>query len=181
MKPPEPRHCCRRNEVYKHGSAVSSGCHSAKPKKGKKGGSGRRRAGFWGSGVSDCDSPPHLVSATLDWVAENWISSGGANPRSSSSPATPLAGRGPLTSDVAGAEAEEQGAADGFDYIIWTGDSARHDIDSDHPRTREEIFNYNRWALAEMERRFPGVAIVPSIGNNDIVSGSHPRCAADRK
>lgn len=61
--------------------------------------------------------------------------------------------------------------SEGVDFILWTGDTARHDIDFTHPRSAEEIFGYNRWALEEVEKRFPGVPIVPSVGNNDIVGG----------
>ncbi|KDN41886.1 hypothetical protein K437DRAFT_258111 [Tilletiaria anomala UBC 951] len=118
---------------YKHGSAVSSGCHSNEPHKKKPG--GKARAGYWGTGISDCDSPKRLISSTLDWLSTNWQKANGT---------------------------------DGIDYIIWTGDSARHDIDSKHPRTRAEIYEYNRWALAELEKAFPAVPIVPTIGNNDI-------------
>lgn len=123
--------------VYKYGASVSSGCHSNKPKRGKAG--GKPRAGYWGTGSSECDSPQRLIETTLDWLSSNW-------------------------------QRRSSAEQDGFDYIIWTGDSARHDLDSDHPRTRDEIYQHNRWTLAQIQRSFPGVAIVPSIGNNDIVS-----------
>lgn len=58
--------------------------------------------------------------------------------------------------------------AQGFDFILWTGDSARHDIDNKLPRTPKEIFESNRWVLEQVENAFPGVPIVPVIGNNDI-------------
>lgn len=57
----------------------------------------------------------------------------------------------------------------GIDYIIWTGDTARHDIDATHPRNAGEIFDYNRWVLSLVEKRFPGIPIVPNLGNNDII------------
>lgn len=57
----------------------------------------------------------------------------------------------------------------GIDFIIWTGDTARHDIDATHPRNAEEIFEYNRWALSLVEERFPGIPVVPNFGNNDII------------
>ncbi|KAI3484772.1 hypothetical protein L1887_52058 [Cichorium endivia] len=56
----------------------------------------------------------------------------------------------------------------GIDFVIWTGDSARHDNDDKLPRSSKEIFELNRWTLDQLERAFPGVPLVPSVGNNDI-------------
>jgi endopolyphosphatase len=47
----------------------------------------------------------------------------------------------------------------GIDFILWTGDTARHDIDITNPRTAQEIFDYNRWVLSLVEERFPGVPV----------------------
>jgi endopolyphosphatase len=94
--------------------------------------------------VSVCDSPQHLIEATLDWLAESWM------PSNTSSSASEDLGKG-------------------IDYILWTGDTARHDIDFTHPRNAAEIFDYNRWVLGLVEERFPGVPIVPNLGNNDII------------
>ncbi|SPO38284.1 related to PPN1 - vacuolar endopolyphosphatase [Pseudozyma flocculosa] len=138
---------------YKHGSAVSSGCHHNKPKKKKK--DGRWRAGWWGTGVSDCDSPPRLVTSSLKWISQNWL------------PAHPQAGS---TSSIDDGPPRGNGstAGQGFDFILWTGDSARHDIDDKVPRTLAEIFDLNRWTLDQIQSAFPGVPVVPSLGNNDI-------------
>ncbi|PWN41254.1 hypothetical protein IE81DRAFT_292165 [Ceraceosorus guamensis] len=119
---------------YLPGGSVEGGCHEKKPK-------GGRRAGAWGTPISDCDSPPHLIEASLDWLAHNFM------PTSTST---------------------SRGERRGVDFIIWTGDSARHDLDSGHPRTRPEIYELNRWAVGALEKRFPGVPLVPTIGNNDI-------------
>ncbi|KAH8915746.1 hypothetical protein BT69DRAFT_1356325 [Atractiella rhizophila] len=55
------------------------------------------------------------------------------------------------------------------DFVIWTGDSARHDIDNNHPRSMNEIFNLNRDIASRMREAFgKEVPIIPSIGNNDI-------------
>ncbi|PWN29270.1 hypothetical protein BDZ90DRAFT_217348 [Jaminaea rosea] len=96
------------------------------------------RAGHWGSPVSGCDSPRRLVEASIEWVKRAW---------------TPPEGDG-------------RHAA--FDFIIWTGDSARHDLDSLFPRTREEIYASNKWCLDLISAAFPGVPIVPNLGNNDV-------------
>ncbi|CED83970.1 Acid sphingomyelinase and PHM5 phosphate metabolism protein [Phaffia rhodozyma] len=60
--------------------------------------------------------------------------------------------------------------ADKVDFVIWTGDNARHDIDRTHPRTPKEIFELNRMVAARMDKVFTsrGVTVVPSLGNNDI-------------
>ncbi|PWN23647.1 hypothetical protein BCV69DRAFT_240494, partial [Microstroma glucosiphilum] len=121
---------------YKPGSAVSAGCHSKKPKKDQD------RAGYWGTPVSGCDSPLHLVEESIDWVRRNWL------PEQSQS--------------------GDEDARAPFDFIVWTGDSARHDIDNKYPRTRQEIYDSNRWALSLLQEAFPGTPIVPTIGNNDI-------------
>ncbi|GJJ75916.1 endopolyphosphatase [Entomortierella parvispora] len=64
-----------------------------------------------------------------------------------------------------------------IDFVVWTGDNARHDSDNEHPRTQEEIEALNK----EIANRFletfapdkddpfqQRIPIVPSIGNNDV-------------
>ncbi|KXN86281.1 Endopolyphosphatase [Leucoagaricus sp. SymC.cos] len=60
--------------------------------------------------------------------------------------------------------------ADEVDFVIWTGDNARHDEDHKIPRTPNEIFDLNRQVAAKMEKIFlkRGIPVVPSLGNNDI-------------
>lgn len=57
-----------------------------------------------------------------------------------------------------------------IDFVVWTGDSARHDNDHQLPRTPDEIFDLNRAVTAKMESVFThrGIPVVPSLGNNDI-------------
>ncbi|PWN53602.1 hypothetical protein IE53DRAFT_366209 [Violaceomyces palustris] len=112
-------------------------------------------SGFWGTGVSICDAPQRLIESSLDWISSNFVES--TDPLSSSS-------TGSSNATVSARKRAEQG----FDFIIWTGDSARHDIDSNLPRTLDEILQLNRWTLKVLEDHFPGVQIVPSLGNNDI-------------
>ncbi|PWN97809.1 hypothetical protein FA09DRAFT_297907 [Tilletiopsis washingtonensis] len=141
---------------YRTGARVAAACHAdaagkMRVRKGKGGGGEReeeRRAGYWGTAKSDCDSPPRLVSASLDWAALHW--------------------QAPPRAAAAAAAAANSSAQPGLDFILWTGDSARHDIDSRHARTRAEIYALNTWTLRQLEARFPGVPLVPSIGNNDI-------------
>ncbi|WOO77660.1 Endopolyphosphatase [Vanrija pseudolonga] len=59
--------------------------------------------------------------------------------------------------------------AEEVDFIIWTGDNSRHDIDREIPRTPKEIFDLNRMMAAKMVEVFgKDMPIVPSVGNNDI-------------
>ncbi|KAG1877519.1 Metallo-dependent phosphatase-like protein [Suillus subluteus] len=57
-----------------------------------------------------------------------------------------------------------------IDFVIWTGDNARHDNDHDIPRPLDEIFDLNRAVAKKMEHVFlrKGIPVVPSLGNNDI-------------
>ncbi|GMK57666.1 hypothetical protein CspeluHIS016_0405000 [Cutaneotrichosporon spelunceum] len=55
------------------------------------------------------------------------------------------------------------------DFVVWTGDSARHDIDRFIPRSGKEIFDLNRMMAQRMVETFgKKVPIIPSLGNNDV-------------
>ena len=125
---------------YREGSSVVSACHHDHPYHRH---GGEWRAGHWGTGVSDCDAPPELANATLRWITDNWD-------------VPPATG----TPSVAPTHM--------FDFIIWTGDSARHDSDTQIPRTAEEVFAENAHLLHTLESYFPGVPLVPTVGNNDV-------------
>ncbi|KAJ1800960.1 Endopolyphosphatase, partial [Coemansia sp. RSA 2598] len=60
--------------------------------------------------------------------------------------------------------------ASSVDFVVWTGDSGRHDGDAEIPRTFDEIIEQNHIAADAMRRAFGdyGVPVVPNIGNNDI-------------
>ncbi|KAI5451729.1 Endopolyphosphatase, variant 2 [Naganishia albida] len=59
--------------------------------------------------------------------------------------------------------------ANEVDFVVWTGDNARHDIDREIPRTPKEIYELNRMMAGKMRETFgENVIVVPSIGNNDI-------------
>ncbi|SPO22839.1 related to PPN1 - vacuolar endopolyphosphatase [Ustilago trichophora] len=132
---------------YRYGTAVNGACHHKKPKPKKP--EGKKRAGWWGSALSDCDSPPRLVESSLAWASRNLLSSSFAS-----------------SSDANATGSGSEGL--GLDFIIWTGDSARHDNDDKLPRSSKEIFELNRWTLQQLETAFPGVPLIPTVGNNDI-------------
>ena len=56
----------------------------------------------------------------------------------------------------------------GLDFILWTGDAARHDEDERLPRTFGEIVRTEDEVVRVLQQYFPGKQVVPSIGNNDI-------------
>ncbi|KAJ7228655.1 endopolyphosphatase, partial [Mycena pura] len=57
-----------------------------------------------------------------------------------------------------------------IDFVIWTGDNARHDTDRKIPRTPTEIYDLNRAVADKMTSVFTsrGIPVVPSLGNNDV-------------
>lgn len=64
-----------------------------------------------------------------------------------------------------------------IDFVVWTGDSARHDNDVHIPRTSGEIADLNEQVVNKMVEVFGNssdpvnpitVPIVPTLGNNDI-------------
>ncbi|GAW05350.1 vacuolar endopolyphosphatase [Lentinula edodes] len=57
-----------------------------------------------------------------------------------------------------------------IDFVIWTGDNARHENDRKIPRTTNEIYELNGSIANRMNEIFTmkGIPVVPSLGNNDI-------------
>ncbi|KAE8373033.1 Metallo-dependent phosphatase-like protein [Aspergillus bertholletiae] len=63
-----------------------------------------------------------------------------------------------------------------IDFVIWTGDSARHDNDERIPRTEEEVSKLNEIIAGKFIDTFkdgsshtPSIPIVPTLGNNDFM------------
>ncbi|KAG0023209.1 Endopolyphosphatase [Podila clonocystis] len=64
-----------------------------------------------------------------------------------------------------------------IDFVVWTGDNARHDSDNEFPRTQNEIEDLNKDIAKKFLEIFTPdkddpfqqrIPIVPSIGNNDV-------------
>ncbi|KAG0353705.1 Endopolyphosphatase [Podila minutissima] len=64
-----------------------------------------------------------------------------------------------------------------IDFVVWTGDNARHDSDNEYPRTQNEIEDLNKNIAKKFLEIFTPdkddpfqqrIPIVPSIGNNDV-------------
>ena len=69
---------------------------------------------------------------------------------------------------------------DTIDFVIWTGDSSRHDSDEKIPRTEKEIISTNKLLVNKFEEVFGKtddtdprdgltIPLVPNFGNNDIM------------
>jgi len=67
---------------------------------------------------------------------------------------------------------------DNIDFVVWTGDSARHDSDEKIPRNANEVLNTNRWIAEKFLEVFStdgnpkkdlAIPIVSTFGNNDIL------------
>ena len=77
----------------------------------------------------------------------------------------------------------EENIKDEIDFIIWTGDSARHDNDEHIIRTEDQLIGQNRFLVQKFHEVFgkpdsiddpdPNndfmIPIIPTIGNNDIL------------
>ncbi|TGJ80209.1 hypothetical protein E0Z10_g8568 [Xylaria hypoxylon] len=62
---------------------------------------------------------------------------------------------------------------DEIDFVVWTGDSARHDSDEEMPRHNKDILAMNRQIAGAFVQTFSDdegliVPVVPTFGNNDI-------------
>lgn len=72
---------------------------------------------------------------------------------------------------------------DDIDFVIWTGDSARHDNDERYPRTNKQVEQLNEFVVTKFDEVFGKpdnkhdknptndfvVPIIPTFGNNDIL------------
>lgn len=65
---------------------------------------------------------------------------------------------------------------DDIDFVIWTGDTARHDSDEEIPRSADQVLGTNRWIADKIAELFSDstgqnleIPIIPTLGNNDIL------------
>ncbi|KKA30197.1 hypothetical protein TD95_001920 [Thielaviopsis punctulata] len=69
----------------------------------------------------------------------------------------------------------KENVKDSIDFVIWTGDSARHDSDETIPRNASQVLGSNKLMVKKMIKLFSDdngkltVPIIPSLGNNDIL------------
>jgi endopolyphosphatase len=72
----------------------------------------------------------------------------------------------------------EENIKDNIDFVVWTGDSARHDNDEEIPRNQDEVLSTNRWIAGKFLEVFGQkddpdnaltIPIVSTFGNNDIL------------
>ena len=72
----------------------------------------------------------------------------------------------------------EENLKDEIDFIVWTGDSAKHDNDDRIPRTEKQVVSQNRFVVEKFAEVFGegkhghkgfSIPIVPTLGNNDVL------------
>ncbi len=75
----------------------------------------------------------------------------------------------------------EDNLKDTVDFVVWTGDSARHDSDEEIPRSTEQVLNLNNYIAGKFAEVFGNgkdkkdpthdmlIPVVPTFGNNDIL------------
>lgn len=76
----------------------------------------------------------------------------------------------------------DQNIRDQIDFIVWTGDSARHDNDDKIPRNEDQVVEQNQIIVNKFRDVFGRrddddedptndfvIPIIPTIGNNDIL------------
>lgn len=70
----------------------------------------------------------------------------------------------------------EANLKDKIDFVIWTGDTARHDSDEDAPRSSKQVLGTNKFVAQKFRDLFLdetaealSVPVIPTLGNNDIL------------
>jgi endopolyphosphatase len=72
----------------------------------------------------------------------------------------------------------EEHLKDEIDFVVWTGDSAKHDNDDRIPRTETQVIEQNRLVVEKFAEVFGegkhhnkgfSIPIVPTLGNNDVL------------
>ena len=72
----------------------------------------------------------------------------------------------------------QENIKENIDFVVWTGDSARHDSDEKIPRNQDEVLSTNRWVASKLIDVFGKkddphnaltIPIVSTFGNNDIL------------
>ncbi|KAI9779117.1 MAG: Endopolyphosphatase [Peltula sp. TS41687] len=70
---------------------------------------------------------------------------------------------------------------DSIDFVVWTGDSARHDNDEEIPRSEQQVVEQNEYLVERFVKVFEQdthgvkstsdlqIPIIPNFGNNDIM------------
>ncbi|KAI8331003.1 Metallo-dependent phosphatase-like protein [Chlamydoabsidia padenii] len=58
---------------------------------------------------------------------------------------------------------------DKLDFVIWTGDNARHDWDKNMKRSRTNVYESNQIMTKMIKEAFGNISVVPSLGNNDVI------------
>ncbi|KAK9422004.1 putative valine--tRNA ligase [Seiridium unicorne] len=68
----------------------------------------------------------------------------------------------------------EEHLKDNIDFVIWTGDSARHDSDDAYDRSEKDVVRSNRMIADMFQSKLSdstglSIPVIPTFGNNDIL------------
>ncbi|QSZ28951.1 hypothetical protein DSL72_003458 [Monilinia vaccinii-corymbosi] len=68
----------------------------------------------------------------------------------------------------------KENVRDNVDFVVWTGDSARHDSDEKIPRVQSEVLDTNRRIASKFLETFGNgedlsIPVISTFGNNDIL------------
>ncbi|RGP79085.1 ppn1-vacuolar endopolyphosphatase [Fusarium longipes] len=63
---------------------------------------------------------------------------------------------------------------DDIDFVVWTGDTARHDSDEKRPRSSSQVLDMNRKIAKKVVKTFSddgalAIPVIPTFGNNDFL------------
>ncbi|KAG8675257.1 hypothetical protein FPOAC1_001235 [Fusarium poae] len=63
---------------------------------------------------------------------------------------------------------------DDIDFVVWTGDTARHDSDEKRPRSASQVLDMNRRVAKKVVKTFSDngaltIPVIPTFGNNDFL------------
>ncbi|CZS76500.1 hypothetical protein SNK03_001326 [Fusarium graminearum] len=63
---------------------------------------------------------------------------------------------------------------DDIDFVVWTGDTARHDSDEKRPRSASQVLEMNRRVAKKVVKTFSDdgvltIPVIPTFGNNDFL------------
>ncbi|KAJ3220183.1 Endopolyphosphatase [Dinochytrium kinnereticum] len=129
---------------YNPKSDAESRCH------GKSLSNPRPIPAYYGMPSSGCDSPALLINETLKFIRDD------------------------LTFQTNGKRHKSRygrtmKGVDELAFVLWTGDSSRHDRDDDMPKTEIEVFEQNAYVVGELLATFDPITtpIIPAIGNWD--------------
>lgn len=139
--------------IYQEGALVENSCHP-------------KEKGAWTSTPLDYDGiDSKQVDCLTGWES---IEKGQDSRRASKYGDAVLGCDSPMVLVHDSIKWMKENLGDKIDFVVWTGDNARHDNDRGFPRTENEIFEMNQHISNLMSDAFLDIPVVPTVGNNDV-------------